>query len=175
MWKLVFNSKTRRGTGCNRKPREGEFVIERKRENCLWFNIYPDRYQYVNGTFSEVPNWESDRLLKEKLQKLDKDLSDIDKEVQEADKQPFLFNGVSYYPDTEFIQGIFSVLHLLPSNYTEVWKTAEKEEDGLKNKKVTLDKAGITGLALAYLQFKKNNWLAGEIRKDALKTAFLEG
>jgi len=106
---------------------------------------------------------------------LEENLKAIDSEVEEADKQPFSFNGNLYYPDTEFIQGIFSVLPLLPSNFTEEWKTAEKDTDGVKNKKVTLNKTGIQGLALAYLQFKKDNWKAGELKKEALKEAFLAG
>ena len=105
---------------------------------------------------------------------LERGLAQIDLEVQEADKQPFTFNGHIFYPDTEFIQGVFSVLPLLPTGYTENWKTAEKDTDGVNNVYVTLDKAGIQGLALAYLQFKKNNWLSGELQKQALKDAFLE-
>jgi len=124
-------------------------------------------WTYTNSTFSSPS---TDRYIE-----LERNLLAIDKEVEEADKQPFSFNGNLYYPDTEFIQGMFSVLPLLPSNYTESWKTAEKGTDGLKNKKVVLNKAGITGLALAYLQFKKNNWQAGEIKKEALKNVFLEG
>jgi len=124
---------------------------------------------------TEVVGWQTAELAARKVMKLETDLLLTDKEVQEADNQPFSFNGNLYYPDTEFIQGIFSVLPLLPSNYTEEWKTAEKDTDGVKNKKVTLNKTGIQGLALAYLQFKKDNWKAGELKKDALKEAFLAG
>lgn len=110
----------------------------------------------------------------DKGKKLEADLLAIDEEVKNADGLPFEYNGHTYYPDTEFIQGIFSVLPLMPSNYTETWKTAEKEADGISNVYVQLDKAGITGLALAYLQFKKGNWAAGEMQKQALKDAFLQ-
>lgn len=55
MWKLIFDSITLRGIGCNREPMEGEFAIERQPSDCAWFNVYPERYQYVDGVFSEVP------------------------------------------------------------------------------------------------------------------------
>jgi len=112
---------------------------------------------------------------KSSTRELEEALLAIDSEVQEADRQPFPYGGGLYYPDTEFIQGIFSVLPYLPVDYTETWKTAEKDTDGVKNKKVVLDKAGIVGLALAYLQFKKTNWAVGEAKKEQLKDAFLAG
>ena len=174
MWKCIFNSTTQRGTGCNREPLEGEFAKNIHPSQCAWFNMTPGRY-FWDGELKERPEWAAEVSLETRKKKLEADLLAIDKEVQEADKQPFDYAGDKYYPDTEFIQGIFSVLPLLPSNYTEEWKTAEKDTDGVKNKKVTLNKTGIQGLALAYLQFKKDNWKAGELKKDALKEAFLAG
>lgn len=173
MWKCIFNSVTNRGTGCNREPEDWEYSESIPPSQCAWFNVYPDRY-YWDGSLKERPEWITEKALEMRIKKLDEDLLAIDKEVEEADKQPFSFNGNLYYPDTEFIQGIFSVLPLLPSNYTEEWKTAEKDTDGVKNKKVVINKTGIQGLALAYLQFKKSNWAVGEAKKNVLKDAFLE-
>ena len=170
MWKCIFNSITNRGVGCHREPQEGEYAQDLHPSLCSWFDVYPDRY-YWDGSLKESSDW----ILEARIKKLDADLLAIDQEVSVADNQPFSFNGNLYYPDTEFIQGIFSVLPLLPSDYTEEWKTAEKDTDGVKNKKVILNKTGIQGLALAYLQFKKDNWKAGELKKNALKDAFLAG
>ena len=54
MWKLIFDNVTKRGTGCNREPQDGEFAIDRHPSECAWFNAEPERYQYVDGEFSEV-------------------------------------------------------------------------------------------------------------------------
>jgi len=54
MWKLIFDNVTKRGTGCNREPQDGEFAIDRHPSECAWFNAEPERYQYVDGVFSEV-------------------------------------------------------------------------------------------------------------------------
>lgn len=104
---------------------------------------------------------------------LAQELQLIDEGVQLTLLSPFKFNGHNYYPDTEFIQGVFSALPLLPSDFTEVWKTADKAENGVDNIYVTLDKQGITGLAMAYLSFKKSVWSDGEKRKIELKTSYL--
>lgn len=120
-----------------------------------------------NGTFSP-PQVDRTRVLEDSL-------ALIDRQVEEADSKPFPYLGHNFYPDTEFIQGVYSVLPLLPSGYTETWKTADKMADGVSSVYITLDKAGIQGLALAYLQFKKGNWMAGEQRKQTLKNEFLSG
>lgn len=101
-------------------------------------------------------------------------LSAIDLEVQEKQSLPFEFNGHNYYPDTEFIQGVFSALSILPSDYQEIWKTADKEADGITNVYVTLDKTGIAGLAAAYLSFRKGIWADGEEKKKLLKAQYLQ-
>jgi hypothetical protein len=49
MWKLIFNTKTNKGTGCNREPGVGEFSRDLQPSECAWFNVYPERYQW-NGT-----------------------------------------------------------------------------------------------------------------------------
>jgi len=137
----------------------------------------PDSRKYRINWVGNSPSLVTDSSWndKVKLDKLYKDLAIVDNEVKEADKLPFTFGSNTFYPDTEFIQGMFSVLPYLPSNYTERWKTADKEEDGVNNIYVTLDKAGIQGLALAYLQFKKTNWSVGESKKQVLKDAFKNG
>lgn len=60
-WKLVFSSTTNRGVGCNREPQTGEFAIDRHPSECAWFMSEPERYQYVNGVFSEVPTWATEK------------------------------------------------------------------------------------------------------------------
>lgn len=101
-------------------------------------------------------------------------LSAIDQEVLEKQSLPFEFNGHNYYPDTEFIQGVFSALSILPDNYTETWKTADKAANGIDNIYVTLDKTGIAGLAVAYFSLRKGIWAEGEEKKKLLKAQYLQ-
>jgi hypothetical protein len=60
MWKLIFDNATKRGTGCNREPQDGEFGVDRQPSECAWFNVTPERYQYVEGVFSEVETWQAE-------------------------------------------------------------------------------------------------------------------
>jgi hypothetical protein len=64
MWKLIFSNVTKRGTGCNREPQDGEFAIDRHPSECAWFNAEPERYQYVDGVFSEVEGWQEEEAAK---------------------------------------------------------------------------------------------------------------
>ena len=48
MWKLIFDNATKRGTGCNREPLEGEFSKDLQPSECAWFNVQPERYWW-NG------------------------------------------------------------------------------------------------------------------------------
>jgi len=107
---------------------------------------------------------------------LEKLFADIDSETASERQQPFEYAGNLYYPDNEFIQGVFLAVTsgLLPADYTEVWKTAEKEKDGINNVYTTLDVSGITGLAAAYLQSRKAIWAKGENKKKSLKIAFFD-
>lgn len=101
-------------------------------------------------------------------------LEKVDEIVARRSARPFNYNGNSYYPDVEFIHGMFSLLPELPSGYTETWKTADTEADGIRNVYVTLDKDGITGLAKALFTRKKNLWAAGEANKVAIKNLALD-
>lgn len=134
--------------------------------NWMW----KDYQDWVAAGETTQP-WKTEQELKDET--LFSGLQAIDDEVSLAQQQPFPFNGHLFYPDTEFIQGVFSALNVLPANYQETWKTADKEADGVTNIYVTLDKAGIAGLAVAYLQFKKTTWSAGEEKKKLLKAAYL--
>lgn len=135
--------------------------------NWMW-QIYQD---WVAAGGITQP-WKTQQELKD--ENLFNGLQAIDKEVLEKQALPFEFNGHNYYPDTEFIQGIFSALSILPANYTEVWKTADKAANGVDNIYVTLDKAGIAGLAVAYLSFRKKIWAEGEEKKKLLKAQYLQ-
>jgi len=54
MWKCVFDSTSKRGVAFNREPQDGEFMQEITPANAAWFASEPERYQYVDGVFSEV-------------------------------------------------------------------------------------------------------------------------
>jgi len=169
MWKCVFDSATGKGVAFGRQAGEGEFMVELPPSECGWFNSTPERYRYVDGVFSEWFGWNQERLAKEKAAALKNKLSEIDNEVKSKANSPFVWGSNTWYPDVETVQGLYSVLPLLPDDYTEVWKTADLDQDGVSNIYVTLDKSGITGLALALLTHKKSWWSAGEQKKLALK------
>jgi hypothetical protein len=63
---------------------------------------------------------------------------------------------------------VFSASSLLPDTWSMSWKTADKP-DGINNVYVTLDKAGIAGLAMAALERKSGVWAAGDELKKAVK------
>jgi hypothetical protein len=54
MWKCVFDSATNKGVAFGRQAGDGEFMVELPPAECAWFNSEPERYQYVDGVFSEV-------------------------------------------------------------------------------------------------------------------------
>ncbi len=54
MWKLIFDVKTKKGTGCNREPEVGEFSKELPPSECAWFNVYPERYVWNGAGIEEV-------------------------------------------------------------------------------------------------------------------------
>lgn len=56
----------------------------------------------LNGGLTEPFQSKKELLISE--------LQSVDAEVQSSLKSPFQFNGNNYYPDTEFIQGMFSAL-----------------------------------------------------------------
>lgn len=173
-WILIFDSKTHRGVATDRDPAPGEYAKTLPASQCAWFRSEPSRYEWTGATIQEFPGWAAEQAKKYVYDKLSADLAQIDNEVLTAQQQPFLFNGHNYYPDTEFILGMFSSLPLRPDNYTKEWKTADKLEDGITNIYVVLDKTGITMLAATYAEFREQLWDAGETRKRSLKAKYLE-
>lgn len=101
---------------------------------------------------------------------LSRKLAEIDIAVLQHVGTTFPYMGHNFYVDVEFIQGVYTALPVLPEDYTETWKTSDVQEDGITNIYVTLDKAGITGLAIALLQHKKTWWDAGEQQKQVVKS-----
>ena len=133
-----------------------------------WYQGKPDRYELVDGRYVQVEGWVA-RYAKERLvEALEKKLGEIDAAVATELRQPFLHNGHHYYLDIEYIQGVYSALPLLPANWSQQWKTADKP-DGIHNVYVTMDKAGIQALAMAALQRKVSVWERGDEVKKAAK------
>jgi hypothetical protein len=67
MWKCVFDSATNKGVAFGRQAGDGEFMVELPPADCGWFNSEPERYQYINGVFSERPAQELEELRREKV------------------------------------------------------------------------------------------------------------
>lgn len=68
MWKCVFYSGTGRGVAFGREAGAGEFMVELPPSECGWFNVTPERYQYVDGAFSERAEWQAEQQAKEEEQ-----------------------------------------------------------------------------------------------------------
>jgi hypothetical protein len=133
-----------------------------------WYQGQPDRYELVDGMFSQVAGW-AERYAKDQLaEAMEAKLGEIDMAVVAESNQPFLHNGHHYYLDIEYIQGVYSALPLLPDNWSQQWKTADKP-DGINNVYVAVDKAGVQALALAALQRKTSVWQRGDDLKKAVK------
>jgi hypothetical protein len=132
-----------------------------------WYENQPDRFQSVGSSFVEVDGW-GEKYEEEKYTKeIEEKLKIIDSEVEHLSQEAFEYDGHLYYPDVETIQGVFIMLPLLPSDFSMEWKTADKVK--FKNVYVTLDKRGITELAVALFQYKTKLWKIGDEVKKELK------
>jgi len=72
MWKCVFDNETGKGVAFGRQAQEGEFMVELPPSECGWFNSDSERYQYIDGVFSERPAEELEALRKEKAKRVNK-------------------------------------------------------------------------------------------------------
>lgn len=144
---------------------EDGVVVQTQRRWQAGFSEVPEHivpgYLYTGGEFS-VPG-------RTKAQALSMKLAEIDKAVTDYIGVTFPFAGRNFYIDVETIQGVYSVLPLLPDDYVEHWKTADLEPDGVTNIYVDLGKAQIRGMALALLTHKKTAWALGDSKKQELK------
>lgn len=136
-----------------------------------WFEAHPGRYQLTDGAWSEIEGWRSAEAAQAKLDALNAALDEVDQRVRYDQSLPFEYAGNHYYMDRENIIGIAAALPILPPNYTQRWKTADKP-DGINNTYVVLDKAGLAGLAVACLEAFAARWAAGDAEKRALKDGY---
>ena len=136
-----------------------------------WRESHPKRYQMVDGEWREIKGWKETEADEAKLYALNDALAAVDKEVITAQSQTFEYDGHNYYIDKKIIVGIASALPLLPDDYIQEWKTADKL-DGINNVYVVLDKKGIAGVAMACLSAFTDRWALGDSRKKALKAAY---
>jgi len=137
-----------------------------------WFESHPGRYQLTNDAWTEVDGWREVEAAQAKLDALNAALEEIDQRVEHEQSLPFEYAGNNYYMDRENIIGIAAALPILPAGYTQQWKTADKP-DGINNTYVTLDKAGLSGLAAACLGAFTSRWANGDAEKRALKAKYL--
>lgn len=132
-----------------------------------WYQSQSDRFTLINGKYVQNSGWDQEYLANKLSDAIDKKLTEIDLAVKVKLQEPFKFNGNTFYPDVESIQGQFVGLSLLPTDYFIEWKTADKV--GLQNIYVTLDKSGIAGLAMALLAYRANIWNDGDALKKQVK------
>lgn len=137
------------------------------RREIEWYGGQPERYTLFDGQYVQVAGWSEVHAARQLATAVEEKLLEIDLTVRAKAAEPFDYNGRKYYPDVESIQGQFAGLSLLPADYSIEWKTADKV--GLKNIYVTLDKAGIAGLAMALQSFRAGLWNAGDTLKKQLK------
>ena len=150
------------------RPEEYSFLINSFDESADY------TANYSNGDYSlvEIPGSRDNKAEKLKRDILEEELFAVDKEVETTKDDTFLFNGNNYYADIETIQGIFVSLPYLPQGFTRLWKTADKNPNGVDNIYVLLDKTGLTMLAMTLLQFKSDRWDAGEQKKKDIKEKY---
>lgn len=136
-----------------------------------WFDAHPSRYQFIDGVWSEIDGWRSAEAAQEKLDALNAALEEVDHRVKYEQSLPFEYAGNHYYMDRENIIGIAAALPILPVNYTQQWKTADKP-DGINNIYVDLDKSALSGLATACLEAFTARWAVGDAEKRAIKAEY---
>lgn len=128
----------------------------------------PDWYDFIDGKLTEKEGYKKNIDSEELKEALDKKLSEIDAARESELRVPFLHDGHTFYFDVDYIQGVFSVLPLLPIDWTIEWKTADKP-DGLNNTYIILDKAAVSGLASATFMRKSKIWAKYDAKKKAVK------
>lgn len=169
MWKVTFSNKTKRGTGFNRNAEEGEFMVELEPSICGWVYATPERYQFVDGEFSEYPGWESESKKKELYEMYNSILTDIDNIVAGMQKENFEYNGVKFYVDADFIHKTRTRMDSLPDQAVIIWKSADKLADGITNVEVSFTKPEFIALSDALYDKAANEWYMGEELKKHLK------
>lgn len=99
MWKCIFSTVTNRGVAFNRTAQDGEFMVEIPPSECGWFASTPERYQYVEGVFSEVETWEQEVTEKELTAAKTQKVNEITEFGDKKDMEPFEYpaeSGVFY-------------------------------------------------------------------------------
>jgi hypothetical protein len=106
MWKLIFSDETKRGIAWNREPQSGEFSVDRNPSDCAWFYSTPQRYQYVDGVFSEVATWEAELAEQVRLISFNNLKTRIIEKRREMNDANFQYLGVEYISDEPNIAGV---------------------------------------------------------------------
>jgi hypothetical protein len=104
MWKCIFDSTTNRGVAFNRAAGDGEFQVEMQPSECAWFASTPERYQYVDGVFSEYPGWEQEQAEKEAAAELQYQKDAIAKQRYEMETSGLSYEGLTVPTDRESVQ-----------------------------------------------------------------------
>ena len=138
-----------------------------------WYESHPERYEVVVGGWVEIEGWREASLAAKLLKALNEKLDEVDVAVAAKQRETFYYAGNNYYPDRDYISDQLARLPYLPAYYTREWKTADKV--GVENVYVTLDKEGITAMAMAYFHQFNNNWEAGDAVKKTLKALYAKG
>lgn len=103
--RLIFDNETKRGTGWNRDAHDGEFAVDLLPNVCAWFFSTPQRYQYVDGIFSEVATWEAELAEQVRIISFNNLKTRIIEKRRAMNDANFQYLGVEYVSDEPNIAG----------------------------------------------------------------------
>jgi len=135
MWKFTIDSTTKRVTGFDREPTEGETLCFLPPIQCAFLNITHTRYQYIDGTLSEVPTWPAEQAELARLQAFESLKARIVEKRRAKNAANFPYLGVQYVSDEPNILGVKSQIEILADDAAiptftgtaldSTWATAE--------------------------------------------------
>jgi hypothetical protein len=105
-WKLIFDSNTFRGIDYERPAADGEFLVELNSDLCGYFRNTPQRYQYVDGVFSEVRTWEAELAEQVRLISFNNLKARIIEKRRAMNDANFQYLEVEYISDEPNIAGV---------------------------------------------------------------------
>lgn len=83
MAKCIFTTSTGIGSGFNRDPFPEEFMVDISPNDYAWFDVYPERYQYIANQFTERHQWAAEVAAREAIQ--DAELAELQARLDEIE------------------------------------------------------------------------------------------
>lgn len=106
---------------------------------------------------------------------LETKLAQIDAIVQGAQSGNFTYQGKTFYSDPDFIHKTLTRIERLPDEHQLIWKTADKQPDGLNNIYVQMTKVEFQAFADFMYDYMAAFWFIGDAKKTQVKALFSQG